>query len=192
MEYRPNVWWHWLGSNFTTQGITKDLEAMAESGIGGACIFNIASSVQESHFPMENLPFPEQTFRNPAYWNALKHTMKEAKRLDLTMGLHGTPGYATTGDLWISEERGMKAIISSKTVIEAPLNPTGIALPRPELPEYTGYDSYYLPNYQPHKARLYWDLSVMAIQSRNNALLSPTPKRPPSSSIRPTAVLHRE
>ncbi|MDR2383969.1 MAG: hypothetical protein LBD76_08835, partial [Prevotellaceae bacterium] len=56
MEYRPCVWWHWLGGNFTTQGITKDLEAMAESGIGGACIFNIASSVQESHSPMENLP----------------------------------------------------------------------------------------------------------------------------------------
>jgi hypothetical protein len=171
MEYRPNVWWHWLGSNFTTQGITKDLEAMAESDIGGACIFNIASSVQESHFPMENLPFPEQTFRSPAYWNALKHTMKEAKRLSLTMGLHGTPGYATTGGPWISEERGMKAIISSKTVIEAPLNPTDIALPHPELPEYIGYDSYYLPNYRPHKARLYWDLSVMAIQSRDNVLL---------------------
>jgi hypothetical protein len=170
VEYRPNVWWHWLGSNFTTQGITKDLEAMAESGIGGACIFNIASSVQESHFPMQNLPFPEQTFRSPAYWNAMKHTMKEAKRLDLTMGLHGTPGYATTGGPWIPEERGMKAIISSKTVVECKMQNAAckVLLPKPELPEYTGYDSRYLPSYKPHKATLYWDITVMAIPEKEN------------------------
>jgi hypothetical protein len=171
VEYRPNVWWHWLGSNFTTQGITKDMEAMAESGIGGACIFNIASSVQESHFPMGNLPFPEQTFRSPAYWNAMRHTMKEAKRHGLTMGLHGTPGYATTGGPWISEERGMKAIISSKTTVEGGKT-IEIALPRPELPDFTGYDSYYLPNYKPHKASLYWDITVMAIPEKENVTLN--------------------
>ena len=171
VEYRPNVWWHWLGSNFTTQGITKDLEAMAESGIGGACIFNIASSVQESHFPMENLPFPEQTFRSPAYWNAMRHTMKEAKRLHLTMGLHGTPGYATTGGPWISEERGMKAIISAKTTVEGGKT-IDIALPKPELPEFTGYDSRYLPGYKPHKASLYWDITVMAVPEKENATVN--------------------
>jgi hypothetical protein len=171
MEYRPNVWWHWLGSNFTTQGITKDLEAMAESGIGGACIFNIASSVQESHFPMENLPFPERTFRSPAYWNAIQHTMKEAKRLGLTMGLHGTPGYATTGGPWIPEERGMKAIISSKTTVEGGKT-IELALPRPELPEFTGYDSRYLPGYKPHKASLYWDITVMAVPEKANVTVN--------------------
>ncbi|MDR0725584.1 MAG: hypothetical protein LBF59_06220, partial [Prevotellaceae bacterium] len=171
MEYRPCVWWHWLGSNFTTQGITKDLEAMAESGIGGACIFNIASSVQESHSPMENLPFPEQTFRSPAYWNAMRHTMKESKRLGLTMGLHGTPGYATTGGPWIPEERGMKAIISSKTVVEGGKT-VEIALPKPELPEFTGYDSRCLPNYKPHKASLYWDITVMAVPEKENVTVN--------------------
>ncbi|MDR0567443.1 MAG: hypothetical protein LBG47_10505 [Prevotellaceae bacterium] len=168
MEYRPNVWWHWLGSNFTEQGITKDLEAMAESGIGGACIFNIASSVQESHFPMANLPFPEQTFRSPAYWSAMRHAMKEAKRLNLAMGLHGTPGYATTGGPWISEERGMKAIISSKTSVVGG-KAVEVALPKPELPEFVGYDSRYLPGYKPHKATLYWDITVMAVPEKENA-----------------------
>lgn len=35
MEYRPYVWWHWMGPNFSQEGIRKDLEAMAEAGIGG-------------------------------------------------------------------------------------------------------------------------------------------------------------
>lgn len=67
MEYRPYVWWHWMGSNFSKKGITKDLEAMKEAGIGGATIFNLTSAVQESQAPIENNPWPEQTYRSQAY-----------------------------------------------------------------------------------------------------------------------------
>ena len=41
---RPYVWWHWMGPNFSKAGITKDLEAMKVSGIGGATILNISSA----------------------------------------------------------------------------------------------------------------------------------------------------
>jgi len=166
-EYHPHVWWHWLGSNFSKEGITKDLEAMKESGIGGATIFNIASSVQSSHHPMENNPWPEQTFRSEAYWDAMKHTMKEAKRLGLKIGLHGTPGYSTTGGPWIPEERGMKAIVSSKTTVTGGKT-VEVLLPRPELPEFTGYDSKHVDNYQPWKASLYWDVTVMAVPAKQD------------------------
>ena len=30
-EYGAYVWWHWMGSNFSKEGITKDLEAMKEA-----------------------------------------------------------------------------------------------------------------------------------------------------------------
>jgi hypothetical protein len=166
--YHPHVWWHWMGGNFSKEGITKDLEAMKESGIGGATIFNITSSVQESHFPIENNPWPGQTFRSEAYWDAMKHTMKEAKRLGLKIGLHGTPGYSVTGGPWITEEQGMKALISSKTIAEGGKT-LDIVLPRPELPEFTGYDSRYTENYQPRKASLYWDITVMAVPDRPEA-----------------------
>ncbi|MDR0685868.1 MAG: hypothetical protein LBF79_00175, partial [Dysgonamonadaceae bacterium] len=118
-DYRPHVWWHWLGGNFQKEGITKDLEAMKEAGIGGATIFNIASSVQNSHAPIGNNPWPEQTFRSPAYWDAFRHAAAEADRLGLILGLHGTPGYSTTGGPWITEERCMKSVTSSKTTITA-------------------------------------------------------------------------
>ena len=80
LKYRPFVWWHWLGSNFSKEGITKDLEAMKASGIGGATIFNISSSVVESHLPTLNNPWPDQTYRSPKYWEAIKHAASEAKR----------------------------------------------------------------------------------------------------------------
>ncbi|MDR1814906.1 MAG: hypothetical protein LBR18_08695, partial [Tannerella sp.] len=28
MKYRPQAWWHWLGTNYSKEGITKDLRAM--------------------------------------------------------------------------------------------------------------------------------------------------------------------
>jgi hypothetical protein len=168
-DYRPHVWWHWLGSNFRKEGITKDLEAMKEAGIGGATIFNIASSVQQSHAPMGNNPWPEQTFRSPAYWEAIRHAVLEADRLGLIIGLHGTPGYATTGGPWITEERGMKAVISSKTEVASDgVSEIITALPRPELPDYTGYDIKHNPDYKPWKATKYWDITVMAVPHREH------------------------
>jgi hypothetical protein len=38
----PYAWWHWMNGNVTREGITADLEAMAEAGIGGALIFDLA------------------------------------------------------------------------------------------------------------------------------------------------------
>jgi hypothetical protein len=100
---RPFVWWHWLGSNFSKEGITKDLEAMKRPGLGGATIFNISSSVIESHAPTLNNSWPDQTYRSPKYWEALRHAATEAKRLGLELGLHNTVGYSTTGGPWIDE-----------------------------------------------------------------------------------------
>jgi hypothetical protein len=79
---KPYVWWHWMGSNFSKSGITKDLEAMKETGIGGATIFNLSSAVQESHAPTLNNPWPEQTYRSPAYWEAMRFAAACAVVLD--------------------------------------------------------------------------------------------------------------
>jgi hypothetical protein len=165
MEYRPCVWWHWLGSNFQKEGITKDLEAMQEAGIGGAAIFNIASSVQVSHTPIDNNPWPHQTFRSEAYWDAFGHTLAEAKRLGLTIGLHGTPGYSTTGGPWISEEECMQTIVSSQTKIDG--NRTvEMLLERPELPVYFGYGTTF------RRAKYYRDIAVMAAPDKPDATVN--------------------
>ena len=113
MEYRPYVWWHWMGPNFSKEGIRKDLEAMKEAGIGGATVFNIASAVQETHHPMENNPWPEQTYRSDAYWEALAYAAEVAEELGLKIGLHNSPGYSTTGGPWIDEEKGMQKVVCS-------------------------------------------------------------------------------
>jgi hypothetical protein len=153
-----------MGSNFSKEGITKDLEAMAEVGIGGATIFNITSSVQNSHVPMLNNPFPEQTFRSEAYWDAFGHTLAEAKRLGLTMGLHGTPGYSTTGGPWITEEQAMQTIVSSHVKVTGNRVVEQV-LELPELPAY---------NIRDHRATFrrgtyYRDIAVIAVPDNPDA-----------------------
>ncbi len=111
MAAKPHVMWHWMGADFSKPGITKDLEAMQALGIGGAEIFNLGAEIG-------NVPWPEQTYRGKAYWEAMRHTLAEAKRLGLEISLVGTPGYSTTGGPWIDLERGMKKVVWSITETE--------------------------------------------------------------------------
>lgn len=165
MEYRPYVWWHWMGSNFSKEGITKDLEAMKKAGIGGATIFNLTSAVQESQAPIENNPWPEQTYRSKAYWEALEHAASEAKRLGLKLGMQNTPGYSTTGGPWITEERGMQTLVSSQVNIKGN-RIVELSLKVPELPVYKGWGA------SNKQATYYKDIAVMAVPDKNDATVS--------------------
>ena len=111
MAAKPHVMWHWMGADFSQPGITKDLEAMKALGIGGAEIFNLGAEIG-------NVPWPEQTYRGKAYWEAMRHTLAEAKRLGIEISLIGTPGYSTTGGPWIGLERGMQKVAWSITETE--------------------------------------------------------------------------
>jgi hypothetical protein len=166
-EYRPFVWWHWMGSNFSKEGIRKDLEAMKEAGIGGATIFNLASAVQETHAPTGNNPWPEQTYRSPAYWEALRFAVSEAKRLGLKLGLHNSPGYATSGGPWITEEQGMQTLVTSRKELVGNQR-VRVLLEKPELPIYKGYGAV------DKQATFYRDVAVMAVPVKADASVAET------------------
>ncbi len=177
MEYRPYVWWHWMGSNFSKEGITKDLEAMKAAGIGGATIFNLTSAVMESEYHLENNPWPDQTYRSKAYWEALKHAAAEAERLGLKIGLHNCPGYSTTGGDWVTEETAMRRVVVSKVEVDGGKT-IEIKLARPTLPTFSNWS-------EPKRtASLYWDIEVMAVPMTREA--------DPSKVVCLTAMMDKE
>jgi hypothetical protein len=145
-----------MGSNFSKEGITKDLEAMKASGIGGATIFNITSAVQESHAPTLNNPWPDQTYRSPKYWEAMRHAAVEADRLGLEIGLHNTVGYSTTGGPWIDEERGMQRVVWSETAITGGA-PIDVTLPAPKFEAVKSWGS------SGRQVSFYRDVAVLAV-----------------------------
>lgn len=148
-RYKPHAWWHWLGTNYSKTGMTKDLEAMKESGIGGVVIFNAPSWLD----PAKN-PWPEQTYRSPAYWDALGHALAEARRLGMTVGIQNSPGWSTTGGPWITPENGMQAAAFSTTVIHGG-KAVRVPLPNPKAGDIT--------------AQYFRDVAVMAVPADGDA-----------------------
>jgi hypothetical protein len=70
---KPQTWWHWCNGSVTFEGITKDLEELAEKGVAGVQIFNVAPG---------NPPGPI-LFMSPQWHELFKHAVKEANRLRL-------------------------------------------------------------------------------------------------------------
>lgn len=166
-QAKPLVYWFWMGSNFSKTGITKDLEAMKEFGIGGGIIVNLTSAVEETHAPTLNNPWPNQTYRSPAYWDAMKHAAAEARRLGLEIGIHNAAGYSTTGGPWISEERSMKKIVWRKVVFNANSN-SQLVIPKPDA--VLNNSAWGRRNLPPMPSTWYQDIAYLAIALKDTSL----------------------
>ena len=126
----PWAWWHWCGNNVTREGITRDLEAMASAGFGGATMFNIQS--KGTMHPVANDLNPKFGYRNEEYWNLLVFAAAEAKRLGMVLGAHNCTGYSTVGGPWIRPEQSMKKVVWTKSAVPEGRRAEEVELPQPE------------------------------------------------------------
>jgi len=96
-EMKPWCYWYWLNGDITSDGITKDLEAMSRVGIKLAMIGNI-----EGGGPVKMLS-PE--------WTALTHhALKEAARVGVKIMMFNAPGWSQSGGPWIKPEQSMRRV----------------------------------------------------------------------------------
>jgi len=119
---RPHTWWHWMNGNISREGITADLEAMAEAGVGGAQIFNVSCDI----------PAGTIDYMSKAWLELLHHAASEAKRLGLELGIHNCAGWATTGGPWVKPEDGMQALAYHEINVQGGKR-ISLKLPRPKL-----------------------------------------------------------
>lgn len=105
-EARPLVWWHWLNGNITQEGIAQDLAWMKRIGLGGAQTFDAV--MQTPQIVDQRLPiFSPQ-------WNAaMRFAASEASRLDLELGIAGSPGWTESGGPWVPPADGLKKLVWS-------------------------------------------------------------------------------
>ncbi|UOR03548.1 discoidin domain-containing protein [Hymenobacter aerilatus] len=106
---RPWVFWYWMNGAVTPEGITADLAAMKEAGIGGAYLMPIKD--------VENPPAitPPARQLSPQWWKMVKHAMTEADRLGLKLAMHVSDGFALAGGPWITPELSMQKLTYSET-----------------------------------------------------------------------------
>ncbi len=101
----PWVFWYWNQASASKQGITADLEAMKENGIGGAYLMFIKGAANP---PLIDPPIEQLS---PAWWQMVTFALGEAKRLKLQIGLHVSDGFALAGGPWITPELSMQKLV---------------------------------------------------------------------------------
>lgn len=94
---KPYCYWHWLNSDITKDGITKDLEAMARAGIKQAMIGNIEGGGPVKMF-------------SPEWYALTHHALKEASRVGVGIMMFNAPGWSQSGGPWIKPEQSMRRI----------------------------------------------------------------------------------
>jgi predicted GH43/DUF377 family glycosyl hydrolase len=102
---RPWVFWYWMHASVSRAGITADLEAMKEAGIGGAYLMPIKGKANP---PYINPPVEQLT---PAWWDMVRFAHSEAARLGLQLGMHVSDGFALAGGPWITPEMSMQKVV---------------------------------------------------------------------------------
>ena len=120
-DAKPQTWWHWMNGNVTKEGITADLESMAEIGIGGAQIFDAGCDI----------PAGPVAFNTLAWFDAIAHAAKEARRLGIELCLPNCSGWTSSGGPWNPPENGMKFLELTETTVRGPSVFNGkLAMPR--------------------------------------------------------------
>ena len=69
-------YWYWIGDDISKEGITKDLEAMNEAGIGAVFIGNVNPEERDGKVPL----------LSEEWWGHMVHAMNEGKRIGVDMG----------------------------------------------------------------------------------------------------------
>ena len=109
--FYPETWFHFLNGSIRREGITRDLEAIAESGIQGVQFFH-----GQQGDPADWPGTEEHVECLSPKWEALvRHTAQEAHRLGLRFSLQTCPGWAMSGGPWIKPEQAMRHLCYSRT-----------------------------------------------------------------------------
>jgi hypothetical protein len=108
---RPRVWWHWLNGNITQEGIRKDIDWMARSGLGG--LQNFDAEMMTPQLVEKRLPY-----MSAGWAEAFKFAGQLAEEKQLELGVAASPGWSETGGPWVEPRDGMKKLVWSETVVE--------------------------------------------------------------------------
>ena len=116
---RTKVWWFHGETPTTREGITADLEAFRQAGVGGVVYYDQVHGSGEGAFDAFS----------PEWWDALKFSAAEAERLGLSFEINLSNGYVAGGP-WITEKDGMQRLCSSETPVKGGTHISAV-LPRP-------------------------------------------------------------
>lgn len=104
---RTKVWWFHGETIGTHEGITADLEAFKQQGVGGVIYYDQVHGKGEGAFKVFS----------PEWWDELIFSSQEAKRIGLDFEANASNGYVAGGS-WITPDKSMQRLATTELTVE--------------------------------------------------------------------------
>lgn len=132
-ESKPIMIWQWMNGLVTKEGITADLEAYKEAGIGGVQNFQIGGELQCLVGDTANAIGTDN-------WKQLmQFAISECKRLGLSFGTHNCPGWSSSAYPTMKPEYSMQKLVWTDTIVSGGRK-LALNLPQPQVdPQWNYY-----------------------------------------------------
>lgn len=155
---KSSCYWWWFNGLVDEEGITRDLEEFRAKGMGEVLLVNSAGG-------LAGVPYPQGALFLSPEWKALyRHAMKEAKRLNISVGVNLCSGWCMGGP-WIKPKESGRWYLQSELVVKGPKKFSG-KLPLPG--NRSGYDYVF----NPPGFKDYIDLPLEQLDYRDTAVVA--------------------
>ena len=145
---RPAVYWVWVNGLTETGQRTYELEQLKDKGISSLYIFDVGARDTKGIVPAG------PAFMGPESLKAIGHTVKEATRLGLDVGITTSSSW-NCGGPWVKPEHASMGLYHNQKIVEGPVRFSEV-LPFPVVPKQTPKDADGLPTY-------YKNVAVLAV-----------------------------
>jgi hypothetical protein len=124
-DAKPWVYWYWMYSNVTKEGIIADLQGFHDVGIGGVFLMDIGNNQTGK---LQN--------RSEEWYELVRVALTEAKKWGIRVNF-ASPGWSSSGGPWVTPEMSMKELTWSEARVNSTRNGS-IVLKKP----YQNLDYY--------------------------------------------------
>ncbi|MCK3683892.1 glycosyl hydrolase [Maribellus sp. YY47] len=131
--YHPETWFHFIGGNVAKEGITADLEAIANAGLSGIHLFH-----GQFGGPWPGVS-PQIACLSESWDDAVRYTAEECRRLGLRFTMQNCPGWAMSGGPWIEPSNAMRNLVWSRTDVTGGQTLEVLPVPQPSAEDWRDY-----------------------------------------------------
>ncbi|MCD8186005.1 MAG: DNA-binding protein, partial [Rikenellaceae bacterium] len=133
-EAAPWVYYYMMYGAITQEGLSADIEAMKQVGLGGAYIFSIRGT---DRMPKDIPDVEIAPALSDAWWERVTYAVQKADSVDFKLGFHICDGFALAGGPWITPELSMQKVVWADAVADG--GQSGLL----ELPVPGHFEDYY-------------------------------------------------